>query len=468
MSAINLDLAANALPASFSGFAAGGGAGTRDTRGVDDPGPDMRLGYAIAFLFFVLLIGWAAIARLDAAAMAPGKLVIDGQRQTVQHRDGGVVGEIHVREGQKVSQGQVLLSLAAADVRAQERALSSQAITLLAQRARLQSEQLGRGTIIPPPEFAAMTSPQDQAEIARALELQRAQLRTRLAVVQAQRGAFAQRRSGAGNLGRGYGEQVSALDQQIRSLDQELESLRGVAAEGFVSQSRIRALERARAELVGQRGQYSATVAQSRDQAGESRLQSLEAQSDYLARSASELRDVESALNEVVPKLTAARDQLARTIIRSPASGTVVGLQVHTPGGVIGAGQRLMDIVPDRAALNVEGRLAVEDGDDVVAGQTAFVRFDSLHERALPPLEGKVTRVSADSFTDEKTGASYFTAAIEVKPSQIALLKEVRGPKFELRAGMPVSIEIPVRRRTALQYMLEPLTATMRRAGREH
>lgn len=466
MSAIDLNLPANAMPAGFPGLGAASGAPA--AKGVDDPSSDIRLGYVIAFLFFVLLIGWAAVTRLDAAAVAAGKLVIDGQRQTVQHREGGVVGEILVREGQKVTGGQVLLSLAAADVRAQERALSSQAITLLAQRARLQSEQLGRPTIVTPAEFAGMTDPQDRIEIARALEVQQAQLRTRLAVVQAQRGAFAQRRSGAGNLGRGYSEQVSALDQQIRSLDQELESLRTVAEEGFVSQSRIRALERAKSELIGQRGQYNATVAQSRDQAGESRLQSLEAQNDYLARSATELRDVEAALNDVVPKLAAARDQLARTVIRSPASGTVVGLQVFTPGGVIAAGQRLMDVVPDRAALHVEGRLTVNDGDDVMTGQTAYVRFDSLHERALPPLEGTVTRVSADSFTDEKTGESYFTAAVEVKPSQLALLKDVRGPDFQLRAGMPVTIEIPVRRRTALQYMLEPLTAAMRKAGREH
>ena len=183
--------------------------------------------------------------------------------------------------------------------------------------------------------------------------------------------------------------------------------------------------------------------------------QSLEVQSDYLARSATELRDVEAALNEVVLKLAVARDQLARTVIRRPTSVTVVGLQVFTPGGVIAAGQRLMDVVPDRAALHGEGRLMANDGDDVLPGQTAYVRFDSLHERSLPPLEGTVTRVSADSFTDEKTGRSY---------SQ----KDVRGPDFQLRAGMPVSIEIPVRRRTALQYMLEPLTAAMRKAGREH
>lgn len=463
---MDLDLKGQPLPAHFAGLV--GSRGRHAATGVDDPSSDIRLGTIIAVLFFVVLIGWAALTRLDAAAMAPGKLVIDGQRQTVQHREGGVVGAIHVREGQKVQAGQILLSLAAADVRAQERALASQAITLFAQRARLQSEQLGRSTIPMPAELAAMTDPEDRAEIARAMEVQGVQLRTRLSVVQAQRGALAQRGSGAGNLGRGYSEQVAAIQQQIRSLDQELTSLRGVAEEGFVSQSRIRALERARAELIGQRGQYSATVAQSRDQAGESRLQSLEAQSDYLARSATELRDVEAALNEVVPKLAAARDQLARTEIRSPASGTVVGLQVFTPGGVIAAGQRLMDVVPDRADLHVEGRLTVQDGDDVMPGQIAYVRFDSLHERSLPPLESVVERVSADSFTDEKTGESYFTAAVQVKPAQLALLQDVRGPDFKLRAGMPVTIEIPVRKRTALQYMLEPITSAMRRAGREH
>jgi HlyD family secretion protein len=437
-------------------------------RSEDDPTWDSSAGYLISALFFVLFLGWAAIARLDAAAMAPGKLVVAGQRQAVQHREGGIVGEILVREGQKVTKGQVLIRLAAADIRAEERALSSQAITLLAQRARLQAEQMGQTAITPPAEFATLSTAEDRAAAAHALQIQNAQLRTRLAVLQAQRGALGERRAGVGNLGQGYSRQVAAINQQIKSLDDELAALREVAAEGFVSSNRIRALERTRAELEGQRGQYSSTVAQTRDQVSEVRLQSLEAQSTYLERGASELREVEAGLNEVLPKLNAARDQLARTELRSPATGTVVGLQIFTPGGVIAAGQRLMDVVPDQAAMTVEGRIAIEDGDDVMAGQTAFVRFDSLRERALPPLEGKVSRMSADSFTDERTGESYFTASIEVPPEQLALIKEKRGEKFELRAGLPVSIEIPVRKRTALQYMLEPLTGALSRSGREH
>jgi HlyD family secretion protein len=433
----------------------------------DDPKSDIRIGAIVAALFFVLFLGWAAFARLDAAANAPGVLVVSGQRQTVQHRDGGVVGQILVHEGDKVQRGQVLIRLSAAEVRAQERGLSSLAITLLAQRARIIAEQRGSGQVPAPPEFASLP-PEDRQAAAEALRIQQIQLRTRTSVLAAQRGALGQRSSSAGNQGTGYSRQVAAIDEQIRLLDEELNSLKDVAEKGFVSKNRVRALERARAELVGQRGQYTATVAQSGDLAGESRLQSLEAQSNYLERAATELRDVEAQLNDVLPKLNAARDQLARTEIRAPATGTVVGLQVFTPGGVIAPGQKLLDIVPDRTPLTIEARVSPQDADDLNPGQLAYVRFDALHERSLRPLEGKVARVSADSFKDERTGESYFTAVIDVPLKELEVLHQVRGEGFELRAGMPVGIQIPLRKRTALQYMLEPLTGAMRKSFSEH
>lgn len=434
--------------------------------GADDPKREIRLGLLIAGLFFILFLGWAAFARLDAAAAAPGRLVVTGQRQTVQHRDGGVVREILVKEGDQVRKGQVLVNLAAADVRAQERALASQSITLLAQRARLQAEQSGARAIAVPREFASLTG-EDRAAAAEAMRIQQAQFRARASVLSAQRGALGQRGSQAANQGTGYSRQVTAIDEQIRLLDDELNSLRTVAEKGFVSKNRIRALERARADLVGQRGQYTATVASTQDLAGESRLQSLEAMSNYLERSATELRDVEAALNDVLPKLNAARDQLARTEIRAPATGTVVGLQVFTPGGVITPGQKLMDVVPRNTPLTVETRVSPADADDLNPGQTAWVRFDTLHERSLAPLKGTVTRVSADSFTDERTGESFFTATVDVPVTELEKLNEVRGPDFELRAGMPVSVQIPLRRRTALQYMFEPLTASLRKSFHE-
>ena len=436
------------------------------TAASDDPSNEIRLGIIISVLFFVVFLGWAAFTRLDAAAVAPGRLVVSGQRQTVQHREGGVVSQILVKEGAKVQRGQILMRLAGADVRAQERAMTSQAITLLAQRARLRAEQSGRGAIVPPAEFAQL-APEDRAAAADALRLQQMQLRTRAAVLSAQRGVLGQRTAQAGSQGSGSASQVQAINEQIRLIDEELTGLRQVAERGFVSQNRLRALERAKADLLGQRGQYSANVAQSSGQAGETRLQVLEAQSNYLERVATELRDVEASLGDVMPKLSAARDQLARIEIRAPATGTVVGLTVFTPGGVIAPGQKLLDIVPDRAPLTIEANVSNADGDDVRIGQRAFVRFDTLYERTLPALEGKVSRISADAFTDEKTGASYYTAEVAVPLSELQKIHAVRG-QDALRAGMPVVVHIPVRKRTALQYAFEPLSGAFRRAFREN
>lgn len=431
----------------------------------DNPERDIRLGLIIAGLFFIVFLGWAAFARLDAAALAQGRLTVSGQRQTIQHREGGVVAQILVKEGAQVRKGQVLIRLAGSDVRAQERAMSAQAIGLLAQRARLQAEQSGRGAIIPPPEFAALTG-EDRAAAAEAMRIQQAQMRTRAAVLSAQRGALGQRSAQANSQGQGYGSQLAAINEQLRLIEDELSGMRSAAEKGFVSKNRIRQLERARADLIGQRGQYSATIAQSRGSASESRLQALEALSNYQERIASDLRDVETSLNDLLPRLSAAKDLLDRIDIRAPVDGSVVGLTVFTPGGVIEPGQKLMDIVPNRAPLTIEARLSVADGDDVRLGQKAFVRFDTLHDRSLPPLNGKVSRVSADAFTDEKTGASYYTAEISVPLSELEAIERRHG-KAAVRAGIPVTVTIPIRKRTALQYMFEPLTSSLRRSFNE-
>ncbi|MDQ0252334.1 HlyD family secretion protein [Sphingomonas kyeonggiensis] len=432
-----------------------------------DPRGDIRMGVVIAALFFVLFLGAAAFVRLDAAAYAPGALVVSGQRQSVQHRDGGVVGKIHVREGQRVERGQLLVELAAAEVRAQERALASQAIRLLAQRARLEAEQLGRATITAPAQFASL-SPEDRDEAALALKLQQTELSARTSVLAAQRGALDQRVVQSSQQGKGYGEQAVAAREQLRIIDDQIAALKPLADKGFVSQTRMRDLERARAELRGQGGQYSASAAQTRGAARESELQALEAERAFRERTASDLREVETSLGEVLPKWTAARDQLERTAIRAPTTGAVVGLSVFTPGGVIAPGQKLMEIVPERASLVIQARIAPDDADDLHVGQRALVKFSGLHERTLPNLEGQLTRLSADSFTDEKSGQSYFTGEVIVPHDQLKLIQQVRGKDFALRPGMPVQILIPLRKRTALDYAFEPLLGSFWASFREH
>lgn len=432
----------------------------------DRPDRDMRTGIIIAFLFFVVFLGWAAFARLDAAAYAPGRLAVAGQRQSVQHRDGGVISTIFVKEGQHVRQGQPLIELAAADVRAQARMYSAQYIELQAQRARLMAEQLGASHVEWPAEFATLQG-QEEEDARDAIKLQTTQFDSRASVLTAQTGVLREQASQVQETARGYRSQLAASSEQARLIGEELDSLRGVAEKGFVSKSRIRALERARADLQGQEGQYSASIARSGAEAGENRLKALEAEKAYRERAASELRDVEFSLNEIVPKYRAAKDQLARLAIRAPATGVVVGLSVFTVGGVIAPGQKLMDIVPDHAGLVIEARISPEDIDDLKVGQNAQIRFNSLHERDLPIMDGQITRLSADSFQDEKTGQSFFTGEITVPSKELDIIRNKRGD-FNLKAGMPVQVLVPLRARTALQYALEPLTQSLWLSFREH
>ena len=441
---------------------------SHETPAIDDrPDRDMRTGIIIAFLFFVVFLGWAAFARLDAAAYAPGRLTVEGQRQSVQHRDGGVIGAIFVKEGQHVRQGQPLMELAAADVRAQARMYSAQYIGLQAQRARLMAEQLGAGHVEWPAEFATLEG-QEKEDAQEAIKLQTTQFVSRASVLTAQTGVLREQAGQVQETARGYRSQLAASTEQARLIGEELDSLRDVADKGFVSKSRIRALERARADLQGQEGQYSASIARSGAEAGENRLKALEAEKAYRERAASELRDVEFSLNEIAPKYRAAKDQLARLAIRAPATGIVVGLSVFTVGGVIAPGQKLMDIVPDHAGLVIEARISPEDIDDLKVGQDAQIRFNSLHERDLPIMDGRITRLSADSFQDEKTGQSFYTGEITVPSKELDIIRNRRGEDFNLKAGMPVQVLVPLRARTALQYALEPLTQSLWLSFREH
>lgn len=434
---------------------------------IADPRRDIRTGSLIAFVFFVLFLGWASVFRLDAAAYATGKLVVSGERQAVQHRDGGVVGAIHVREGQNVSKGELLIELSAPEVAAQARALRAQATQLLAERARLEAEQADAATIAPPPEFMALEGA-DKQEAETALSRQATELRERRAVLNAERSALRERINQSGQRGRGYGDQAEATREQLRLIDEQIEAMKPLEKKGFVSKSRMRELERARAALQGQQGQYAASVAQSHGAASEIRLQILQAERSFHERAAAELRDVETRLGDVLPRLAAAREQLARTQIRAPASGSVIGLSVFTPGGVISAGQRLMDIVPESQPLRIEVQVSPEDADDLGVGNKARIRFPGLHDRSLPDLEGTLTRFSADSLTDEKTGIRYFTGEVVVPRDQLDIIRQARGPEFALRAGLPAEALFPLRKRTAIDYALEPLVGSFWGSFHEH
>lgn len=431
----------------------------------DNPRRDIRFGTGVAVLFFVVLLGWAAFAPLDAGIYAPGSVAVSGNRQAVQSRDGGIVGSIAVREGDSVKSGDLLVSLSAPDLKSNERALTSEYFSLLAQRARLLAERSGGSRLVPPPEFNNLGG--DDLRLAEeALRFQQLQMRARTGSQSAQNSVFSQRSRQLGAQQSGYVEQRASVVEQRRILQEELDGMRQLEERGFASKNRIRALERTVEELRGREAALSAEIARAGEGMGETSMQSLSLKRTTIEEAAAELRDTQTRLSDVLPRLVAVRERLRNSELRAPTSGRVVGLSVFTVGGVVAPGQTLMEIVPDSKALVIQAQVNPSDADDVYRGQKAQLRFTSVSDRSLPTLEGTVRTISADRLTDEKTGVSYYAAEIEVAPDQLDRVRASLG-QGELRPGLPVETVMTARKRTALQYILEPLTVHFWRSLRE-
>ncbi len=433
----------------------------------DDPRRELLHGGIVVLLFFVLFLGWASIAHLDAAAYAPGMISVEGHRQTVQHRDGGTISAIKVKEGQHVQAGQVLIELAPRDVAAAEGSMESQVISLQAQRARLMAERDGLAGVSAPVEFASLTGP-DKAEAESALRQQQQEMRARISAISSQKAVLRQRNAQLTEQIKGYTDQIGTTDQQSKLIDDELAGTQALADKGYASINRVRALQRTAAGLNGSRADLASNAARARQAQGETQMQSIGLDTQHQQDVAKDLRDAEYQLNDLLPKLSALKEQLAGVSIRAPATGQVVGLAVNTVGGVVAPGQKILDVVPDRAPLVFDARLSPNDADDVYVGQETEVKITSLHERDIPILKGTLTRVSADAFTDEKTGVSYYTIQVTVPEGELDKIKKIKGNAAGLRSGLPAQVLIPLRKRTALQYMLEPLTQAVWKSFREH
>lgn len=433
----------------------------------DHVGREFMLGGAVAGAFFVVFLGWAAFAPLDAGAYATGVVTVAGNRQSVQHREGGVVSALHVQEGDHVRAGQVLLEVNAVETRSVERSLTSQVLTLTALTARLQAERDGLATVPEPAAFASLSG-EDKTIAADALRLERLQLAARRAAFSTNQSVLSHRVGELAQQQEGFRRQIAANTEQSKLIEEELSGVQGLAAKGYAPKTRVLALQRAGADLKGQAGSLETDVARSQDAIGEARMQLAADQKKHLEDVVDQLRQAELNLAEAQPKLAAAREALDRSQVKAPATGKVVGLSVFTVGGVVAPGQKLMDIVPDSAALVMQAQVSPNDADDIKPGQLAEVRFPSFHERDLPRVEGKVTKLSADSFTDEKTGKRFFSLEVVVPPAEMAQITRVRGKGFGVRPGLPVQIVVRLRKRTALQYIFEPMEQRVWKSLLEH
>jgi len=428
---------------------------------LDNPRRELMIGGAIIVLFFVIFLGWAAVAPLDAGAYAQGQIAVSGNRQAVQHREGGVVSALLVAEGDTVRRGQVLLQLSSGELKATERGVASQVYALIAQRARLIAERDRLRAIPTPVEFANL--PPEDAELAReSLRIQQLQFGARRTGRSTETGVLGQRVAQLNEQIAGYEGQIAANIEQQRLIQEELAGMRSLAEKGYAPLTRVRALERTAAQLDGELGSLRAQIARSREAVGETRLQMSGVSTKMNEDVADQLRQIDVQLNELRPRMVELRAQIARNEVRAPASGEVVGLTIFTQGGVIQPGQTLMEIVPRDASQVIIAQIAPNDVDNLRVGLDTEVKFPGLRERNPPIIHGRVTRISADSFTVEETGASYFRAEIVVPASELA--KMGRGAET-LRPGAPVEVVVLLRKRTALTYLLEPLTNNLWRSG---
>lgn len=433
---------------------------------IDSPRRELRMGLLIAGAFFVGLLGWAAFTPLDAGALAQGSVSVSGNRQAVQHKDGGIVTALMVAEGSEVRRGDILLKISASDVVAAERGLTGEVVALLAQRARLIAERDGARHIAQPIEFSSYLAG-DRALADEAMRGQRLLFDARQRSSATERGMLGQRIAQHNQQIGGYDAQIESNRTQQRLINEELTGLRTLSERGFVSTNRLRAIERNSAQLDGDFGALRSDVARLNEAIGESRLQMVSLDRRMIEEVATQLREVQVRLDELQPRLFATRERLTQSVVRAPSNGRVVGLKVFTVGGVVAPGEMLMEIVPQDKALVVLAKASPNDADDLSPGMETQVRFSGIQERSLPILKGKVSKVSADSFEDQRTGLEYFEIEVLVPPAEMKKIAALRG-EDSLRAGMPAEIMVPLRQRTALGYLVEPLTQTLWKAGREH
>jgi HlyD family secretion protein len=420
---------------------------------------NLLVGATAAIALFGGIGGWAATTDFAGAVLAPGEVVVESNLKQVQHPKGGVVGELLVRDGQRVRAGEIVVRLDATVTRADLAVVTHQLDEFAARQARLKAEREGAAAIVFPAELTARAAEPAIATLLaeerhlfdlrrNALEGQRAQLRERVAQVAEEISGLA--------------VQIKAKEATARLIEDELSGVRVLWQKQLIPIQRLKVLERDAAQLGGERGQLIAAAAQAKGRASEFELQIFQLDQDLRSEAAAELREVQARLAVLAEQRVAAEDDLRRIEIPAPQSGRVHQLAVHTVGGVIEAGQPIMLIVPDDDVLTIEARIAPQDIDQVSIGQAAALRLSAFDQRTTPEILGEVSRISADLTRDQRTESAYYTARVAIPNAELARLG-----KAKLLPGMPVEVFIQTGERTVLSYVTKSLRDQVARTFRD-
>lgn len=400
--------------------------------------------------------GWAATARISGAVIAPGIVVVDENLKLVQHRDGGIVSEITVKEGDRVEAGQVLVRLDDVQTRAELSIAETQTLELTARRARLIAERDG----IPDIEF-----PSDLGETLEGREFIAGELRLFHGRVASRESQKQQLELGISQIGgeiAGLESQLVAKTEEIALVETENARTESLSERGLIETGRIHTIRREAIRLRGELGEIEAQLGRAHTRISEVRLQILSIDQIAQTEAQRELGDVEARLQELVERVTATRDRLSRADIRAPISGTINELHIHTLGGVITPAQVLITIVPSGAPLKVAIRVSPMNAEQVTLGLTARLRFSAFNQRTTPEIVGKVIHVSPATTEDPVTGERYFQGYVELPADELVKLGE-----SSLLPGMPVEVFVQTEERTVASYLARPVMDQFNRAFRE-
>ena len=414
-----------------------------------------------SILVGVLVIGlggWASTAQISGALIAQGSIVVDTNVKKVQHPTGGVVGELFVRDGDHVKAGDVLLRLDETVTRANLAIVNKGLVEFYARKARLAAERDGADTMAVPPEVAGRL---DEPDVKEALASERKLFELRHQDRLGQKQQLQERITQLQQQITGLAAQQSAKDKGIAT-EQELQGVRDLWQKNLVQLNRLTSLQRDEARLEGERGRIIAQAAEVKGKIAEIQLQIIQVDQDLSSDVAKELREIDSKIGEYVERKITAEDQLKRTDIRAPQDGTVFQSTANTVGGVIAAGDPIMLIVPESDNLTVEVRVDPKDIDQIQLGQIVVLRFTSFNVRTTPEIDGTVSRIAADTSTDQRTGQSYYLVRIAMPVQELKRLGDVK-----LTPGMPVEAFVQTGDRTMLSYLIKPLHDQLMRAFRE-
>jgi HlyD family type I secretion membrane fusion protein len=414
----------------------------------DSPRAPLIIGGVAAVLMILVFGVWASMMSVAGGAVANGKVTLEGNRKALQHREGGTVKAILVREGQRVEKGQALIELNPTDLQAEVAILDSTRIATLVRLARLRTEARNESQILWPADVNALRG---QVQARSIIEQEAAVFEARLTAYRGNINLLQQQIEGRERQISGLEARLVATQTQLTSVDQEHASLLPLVEKGLIARPRVLALERTSASLTADLQTIRSQIDAERSSIQQAETQIAQLEKDRREAAAKEIAEMETRLAEVAPRLTSATERLQNTTLVAPEAGYVYGLGVHNPGAVITPGQVAMEIVPSTDALVLSVEISPKDVERVRTGQHVTVHLLAYSQRYQSVIKGHLDKVSADRFDNPQSGASFYRGIVSINPG------ELQRANVELVPGMPVNVVIETGERTILEYLLDPI-----------